>query len=193
MTSAPGPQPSHASSFDGLLAALDPDREAAGRRFEDLRRRLVRFFDWRGALAPDECTDITLDRLATRIADGVEVHALHAYTFAIARLVFLEQARRPDAHAVSLSTVPDDVLAASPTRPNVWGECLDRGLDALGHEQRQLILRYYAHDRRDKIDDRAALARELGITVSALRNRAQRVRDRLEQMVIACVTGSETT
>lgn len=181
------------TAFERLLARLDPDREAAGHRFEELRRRLVRFFDWRGAHAPDECADLTLDRLARKLDEGVTVESLPAYTFAIARLVHLEQARRPDVRAVSLADAPADALAAPAPESTAWPDCLDRALQALDEDQRRLILRYYAHEKGDKVRDHAAFAVELGITVSALRNRAQRVRDRLERAVADCVRAKETT
>ena len=37
-----------------LLDVLDADRDLAGERYEDLRRTLVRFFEWRGAPFPEE-------------------------------------------------------------------------------------------------------------------------------------------
>lgn len=181
------------TGFDRLLAVLDGDRDEAGLKFEALRRRLVRFFDWRGAFAPDECADATLDRLAAKLDAGVAVASINAYTFAIARLVLLEQSRRPDQRAVSLADAPDEALAAPLPAPTTWSDCLDRSLDTLTDDERRLILRYYAHTKRDKIDDRAALAAELGITVSALRNRAQRLRDRLERRVADCVQTHGTT
>ncbi len=181
------------AAFERLLTRLDADRETAGQRFEDLRRRLVRFFDWRGADVPDECADITLDRLAQKLDAGVPVESLHAYTFAIARLVHLEQGRRAETRAVRLSDAPEHVLVTPSTEATPWLDCLERALHDLPGDQRDLILRYYAHDKRDKIRDHAALAAELGITVSALRNRAQRVRDRLERTVANCVKARETT
>lgn len=181
------------AAFERLLTRLDPDRDTAGQKFEDLRRRLVRFFDWRGAAVPDECADVTLDRLALRLDDGVPIESLHAYAFAIARLVHLEQTRRPGGRTVSLDEAPDHALAQPARASTPWQDCLEHGLQALPDEQRQLILRYYAHDKQDKIRDHARLASELGITVSALRNRAQRVRDRLERSVAECVRARETT
>ena len=46
-----------ADIFAKLLARLDPDRERAGERYEDLRRTLTRFFEWRNAPFPEEQTD----------------------------------------------------------------------------------------------------------------------------------------
>jgi len=36
-------------TFARLLHCLDADRELAGEKYEDLRRLLIRFFEWRGA------------------------------------------------------------------------------------------------------------------------------------------------
>ena len=48
-------------AFSRLLAALSPDVEVAGARYEELRRALLRFFEWRGAWDPEARTDETLD------------------------------------------------------------------------------------------------------------------------------------
>ncbi|MCC6992516.1 MAG: hypothetical protein IT181_26165, partial [Acidobacteria bacterium] len=123
------------SGFNRLLRELDADRDEAGKKFEALRRRLERFFDWRGAMAPDECADRTLDRLAAKIGAGVQVESMEAYTFAIARLVFLEQSRRPDARAISLVDAPEEALSAPPVISTEWSDCLERCLQELPAEQ----------------------------------------------------------
>src|SRR5581483_554976 len=44
-------------SFDGLLASLGNDHETAGRKYLEIRRNLVRLFEWRGCATPDEYAD----------------------------------------------------------------------------------------------------------------------------------------
>ena len=41
-------------AFDGLLASLGDDRNAAADRYLEIRRNLVRLFEWRGCATPDE-------------------------------------------------------------------------------------------------------------------------------------------
>ena len=65
--------------------------------------------------------------------------------------------------------------------------CLDDCLGVLPSESRELIMGYYRDDRRSRIDYRKALAERLGLRRDALANRAQRVRDRLERCVTACL------
>lgn len=176
----PGPGP--------LLARLDPDPEIALARFEELRRTIERFFDWRGASAPAECADDVLDRMSRRLAGGEAIESPRAFAYAVARLVWLEQ-QRPARRLVPLDAVPEPAAAAAAAAaadsPRMV--CLDRCLDALPHEARALILRYYSHERREKVADHSALADELGITRQALHNRAQRLRDKLARCLAMCL------
>ena len=77
-----------------LLARLHADAGQAGQEYERLRRALVKFFDWRGALAPDECADETIDRLARKL-DETTVDDVRHYAHGIARMVLLERRRQP--------------------------------------------------------------------------------------------------
>ena len=43
--------------FDRLLDRLGPDRERAGERYEALRFKLIKFFEWRGSPFPEGDTD----------------------------------------------------------------------------------------------------------------------------------------
>jgi hypothetical protein len=73
-----------AVGFARLLARLHPDVGEAGHEYERLRRALVKFFDWRGALSPDECADEALDRLARKL-DETAVDDVRNYALGIAR------------------------------------------------------------------------------------------------------------
>ena len=53
-------------------------------------------------------------------------------------------------------------------------------------QQGTLIVEYYQDERRDRIGRRKALADALGLRREALANRAQRLRDKLEQCVRRC-------
>jgi RNA polymerase sigma factor (sigma-70 family) len=179
--------------FTRLLARLDADPERAGEEYERLRFTLEKFFDWRGAWPPEECADETLDRLARKLEGDVQVQDVRSYAYGIARLVFLEWQRRPA--VVSLADEPRAARLAAP--PPLEDEdddrfqaCFNRCLGELPPESRTLVLEYYMAERRAKIDNRRRLARTFGITESALRNRMQRVRARLERCVQACTNAA---
>jgi hypothetical protein len=68
------------SAFDRMLAELDPDRERAGEKYEQIRQKLMKFFQWRGcsSSAAEEHTDRTIDRVARKVEEGAEPVALLA-------------------------------------------------------------------------------------------------------------------
>lgn len=178
------------AGFARLLARLDPNPDRAAAEYERLRVTLEKFFDWHGAWPPDECADEALDRLAQKLDAGTPIDNLYAYARGIARLVLLEWQRRPAPVSIDRADFAD-VSAAS--RPGYDGEqedallgCFDRCLAALAESTRALVLDYYLDDRRAKIANRRRLAQALGLSEGALRNRVQRVRDRLEICVATC-------
>lgn len=175
-------------AFAKLLAQLDTDPECAGEKYEALRLMLVKFFDWRGAQFPEECADETFNRVARKIEAGEVIRDIASYCHGIARMIFLETLKHPDHKKVSL-----DELASISTPPseaeanNVRQQCFEDCLQELSAESRLLILEYYKDEKRDKIDNRLALADKLGIPLNALRSRAQRVRNKLEACVKQCM------
>lgn len=76
-------------SFDKLLAWLHPDREQAGQRYEDIRRKLIKLFLSRGCNQPEELTDETINRVAQKIDKILEEYVgdPEYYFFAVARRV----------------------------------------------------------------------------------------------------------
>lgn len=177
-----------AGAFAALLTRLGPDAERAGSAYEHLRRALVSFFAWRGATTPDECADETLDRLATRLDEGVAVEDLARFAHGIARLVLLEHWRRPGARGVPVHDLGESRQAtAGAEEDDALRECLNRCLGELAPDSRSLILEYYVADGRHRIETRKRMAQALGVSESALRNRAQRVRDQIEGCVGRCL------
>jgi DNA-directed RNA polymerase specialized sigma24 family protein len=173
-------------SLQRLLAALDADPARASERYEALRLRLMRVFMWERQPDAESLADLAIDRVARRVNEGVEVVDVPAYAHRVAELILLEARRAGqrreaalDAH-VRLSP-PDRSSAAVERRHG----CLEACLARLDPEQRDLILRYYSADGRARIEQRDDLAKAHGIPLGALRNRALRLREKLE----ACITG----
>ena len=180
-----------AQAFAKLLDHLADDRAQAGEKYEELRRILLRFFEWRGGAFPEELTDETLNRVAEKLDAGVEIRNIGAYCHEVGRFVYLESLRSHDKNHVSLDateikvTIPDTTDETSEKELRMT--CLDTCLDTLPSEGRELITEYYRDDSRARIDHRQALAQRLGLRRDALANRAQRLRDKLELCVKKCV------
>ncbi len=161
--------------LDALLRALAPDREAAGRKYEELRRRLINLFAWEQSEAPEDLADEVLNRLARRVSEGTAIPQLDRFAFGIARLIMQEEGRKHRSRQALLRELPPAGGDRGPDWPSL--DAMDRALGGLAPDRRRLIERYYA-------EDRAALARELGISLNALRNRAMRIREELFQCVM---------
>jgi DNA-directed RNA polymerase specialized sigma24 family protein len=171
-------------AFACLLARLDPDPQRAGEQYEILRRALIVFFRGRGCEQCEELSDETLDRVARRLGDGAQIDDPARFAYGVALRVWQESWRRPVVRP--LETVR--ALAAAPVADDGReDECLARCLARLPAQDRSLILGYYAFDKREKIDHRARLARELGLALTGLRTRAHRIRAALESCLRACV------
>jgi DNA-directed RNA polymerase specialized sigma24 family protein len=180
-----------ADAFTKLLNRLDADRERAGEKYEDLRRTLVRFFEWRAAPFPEEQTDETFNRIARKLDEGIEIINVGSYCHEVARLVCLEAFKGHESRRAPLEEINLEARASDTTDEKAEKEqrlsCLDDCLRVLPVESRELITEYYCDEKRGRIDRRKALADRLQLRRDALANRAQRVRDKLEQCVIRCL------
>jgi DNA-directed RNA polymerase specialized sigma24 family protein len=175
-----------AAALASLLGRLGPDAESAGAAYETLRRALVGYFAWRGALTPEECADETLDRLAARVAEGVAVEDVPRFARGVARLVLLEHWRSAEARQVPLAEAVADRAETGASEDRAH-DCLDQCLAELAPGGRELIIEYYVAEGRARIERRKRMAAALGISESALRNRAQRLRDGLERCITGCL------
>jgi DNA-directed RNA polymerase specialized sigma24 family protein len=172
-------------AFGKFLACLDSEPSRAGEKYEALREALVKFLDWRGALFPEEMVDEIFNRVTRKIEEGETIHDMPNYCHGVARLVFLQSLERPGNKRVELEEL-SIVAIPKPDVTDVRQECLNRCLRQLPAENRELIIEYYRKDGRQKIDHRVAMAERLGVPLNALRNRVQRIRDKLEQCIRQC-------
>jgi DNA-directed RNA polymerase specialized sigma24 family protein len=177
-------------AFDGLLGWLDPNRERAGEKYETLRLRLIKIFTCRGCRDAEGLADETIDRVMAKVNDVAGSYSGDPalYFYGVAQKVHLESLRKAEVHQVELAEL-NYGRNQSPELDNDDAEyqCLDRCLENLSSESRDLVIRYYQREKRAKIDHRKQLAQELGIAVNALRIRAHRIRLALQQCVQHCL------
>lgn len=160
----------------------------AADRYLQIRANLTRYFAVRGIASSDTAADEVLDRLARKLANGTEIDVIGTYALGIARMLVLELHKSPEMKALSDS---QDRLPIIKDSSDFEDEnslaCLDRCLDKLSDPNRQLIVAYYSSEKREKIDLRQGLAEKLGVSANALRNRAVRIRRKLEDCVTSCL------
>ena|ERR1700679_3371704 len=168
------------AAFDALLAALSPDRAVAGAEYERIRSRLIRFFSIHQARSPEDLTDTAFNRIARRIAEGEEIRNARQYLSGIGRILLFEdrERRRQEEHVLRM------VANASDARSDEeLADALEACLATLPAGARDLLARYYSADGRKRIALRQQMAEEMGMELNALRNRALRLRERLEECV----------
>lgn len=168
--------------FDEFLATLDSDREAAGRKYEVLRSKLISYFDWRNCPSPEDQADEAITRVIRKIEAGEALRDASTFVFGVARMMLLEISRRMEKERTALrefSLAPPIDTHSVEAQNRI--DCLRECLAALPDKSRTLITEYYADDGAEKIRRRKSLAGRLGLQMNALRIRACRVRDQLEE------------
>jgi DNA-directed RNA polymerase specialized sigma24 family protein len=169
-------------SFDALLLWLDPERDAAGRKYEEIRLRLIKIFVCRGCYEPEDLADETINRVSKKLKEiaGTYSGEPARYFYGVANKVHLEYIRRKP---VPIPPAPHDA-SSSLEREHA---CLERCIQELTTANRMLVLEYYREEKRAKIDHRKNLADQLGIALNALRIRACRIRASLQHCVESCI------
>jgi RNA polymerase sigma factor (sigma-70 family) len=176
-------------AFDKLLQHLGSNREEAGKEYEIMRVKLVRFFEWRGCDAADFRADQTIDRVMRRIDEGQVISNLMGYVYGVAKLVSKEVIREKD-RMESLSddpSSPADSPQTSSEETDRRFACFDQCMATLSSDARELIIKYYQEEKHAKIVGRKQLAEQLGIPLNALRIRVHRIRKTLEECIQNCL------
>jgi len=175
-------------SFESLLHWLDSDRDRAGKRYEDIRCRLIKIFSSRGCVEPDYLADETINRVARRVEEIAKTYegdpAL--YFYGVANKIHLEQLKKQKP-LVRLPVVP----AANDFEQEYV--CLERCIGYLPVDTRDLVLQYYDHEQHAKVVKRQLLAERLGIGLNALRIRAHRARLALRKCIMSCLENKQAS
>jgi RNA polymerase sigma factor (sigma-70 family) len=183
-------------SFDDLLNWLDPDRERAGQLYEEIRSELIKIFGWGRCVDPEGMTDEVFDRVTRKIVDlrktyegnpklfffGVANNMIKEYQKTIPSRVSIEDVDPPAA--------PDETTDSEEESDRMI-ECLQECLTRVRRDKRELLMAYYAKEKQAKINQRAAMARRLGISIETLRVQMYRIRADLEKCIARCLAARE--
>jgi DNA-directed RNA polymerase specialized sigma24 family protein len=175
-------------AFEGLLAALCPDRDAAAGRYLEVHRNLVRLFEWRGCPRPEEYADETMNRCARKIQEGQEIRDVATYAVGVARMLLREMGREKETQSLDQAPEPRALPVPEPESERRM-ECLRRCLAQLSPGNRDLILHYYQGDKGEKIRNRKILSELFSIPANVLRMRALRLRESLHACAEECLQG----
>jgi len=176
------PRELNSEAFEALLRWLAPDREDAGKRYEAIRHRLIRIFACRGCAESDILADEAINRVAQKVGELATTYQGDPafYFYGVANKIHLEQLKKVKPRVTEWHEPKEDDCDAE-------FECLERCMDKLTMSNRDLVLRYYDHDKDAKIEQRRLLAETLNIGLNALRIRAHRIRITLHRCITGCL------
>jgi DNA-directed RNA polymerase specialized sigma24 family protein len=169
-------------SFTKFLFWLDPDPDEAGKRYETIRRKLIKIFVCRGCPYPEDLSDETINRVIRKkeeMANSYEGDPA-LFFYGVANNVYREFLRQKP-------LPPQPITRSEPARPEEELECLDRCMEKILPRSRELVLQYHQEEGQSKIDFRKKMAARLGIPIGALRIRAFRIRATLQECVLQCL------
>lgn len=180
--------------FNKLLAMLDAERENAGAKYESLRARLIRFFDWRNCEDAEELADAVFDRVIRKIAEGEEIQNVNAYAATVAQFIFKEYCRRHNHRHESLDDHPHVQNAAAEQKNDdetdeseiLRRNCFEKCFSQTDAETRKLLIAYHDTDELTMIATRKKLSEAMNINVNTLRIRVCRMKSKLENCVNEC-------
>jgi RNA polymerase sigma factor (sigma-70 family) len=174
--------------FDALLLWLDPNREQAGVKYEEVRHALIKIFAYRRFPDPEYLADLTISRVASKaesLRDHYEGNPA-TYFYAVAHQVHKMELRRPRDNELSSTQIPADASFLDAGEPEAQ-RCLEKCLEALPPQYRDLILAYYSEPKTAKIEARKRLAADLGVSLTNMRIQIHRMKQTLAGCVRKCL------
>lgn len=174
--------------FDTLLTWFNANREEAGRKYEEIRHRLIRIFMSRGCYVAEELADETMTRVCKRVKEIAPTYEGEPalYFYAVANNVFREfTKKKPSVPVTELLEAPETTEPREEIERRY--KCLDRCLEKEKPENRELIMQYYEGEKLAKINQRKRMAALLGLDLNALRIRVCRIRRRLHDCMLICL------
>jgi len=170
---------------DWFLKLIDPDPFEAQRKFEVLRRRLIRFFERRRLAGAEDRTQEVFTRVLKKRPDGLATYLdLIRFCFGVARNVAHEGWQEPI--AIELPSEADGKVDPPDSAPNPEVELMrtERAqlirscLEALPREDLELLESWYLGEKGSHKE----VADRLGKSANALRIRRYRVALRAREM-----------
>lgn len=170
--------------FEKLLAWFDSDRDKAACDYTVIQCRLTKVFAARGCADPETLAQEVLNRVGVRIDTVVKnypdpVRCCLGFVDNVHHEYLREEKKKANATEPP-GRRPTDELEKE-------DRCLERCLNTLGTDERDIFERYFQGEKRVRIDNRKNLASRLRITANALRIRAHHLRKEMHECIVTCI------
>lgn len=186
MSSAPRmDENSERLAFEMLLAKLNSNRDEAGKEYEKLREKIVKFIGWRGCLDPEPIFDEAIRRVSMKLLEGEEIENIRAFVYTASSNIHLESIRQHIHEEKAFAELARrHALRSKESEKQLRQKCYEKCLAALPKEKRDLMLAYY---QKPKPADREQLAQINGVTLNTLHKRAFDIREQLKNCKADCI------
>lgn len=187
-------------AFNAMLEKLDPDRDRAGLKYEEIRRALIRYLRFQGSHIPEDHADEAINIVAERIFENKAFDAANPlpHFLAAARNILRDYWKDRGKRPLSLHDLPSSrepfrnpdeerMRLFEREQSEHQARCLDRCLSELPSQDRELIERYHLELKTENAKRRSEIAGESGRSVTALRVKVHRVRKKLERCCDNCM------
>ena len=167
--------------FDELLSRLErgfPDRDS---RYNHLRQKLFRFFEWRRCPGAWDLADEVMARLVKSVRAGEYVRS-YAFVYQIAQYVYSEYVRAAKREE---SIAHNFVPATNEADPTL--DCKRKCLKDLDRDKRRLLEQYYSGKPTSE-----ELAEMRGTSVANLRLQIHRIKKKLMSCYRKCEGNSDS-
>lgn len=181
-----------------LLNWLGSDLELAEKKYLELRKKLIYYFQSQGCLDAEDCADIVFLRIGQKLLNGTKIETQQHYEYVrgVARFVLMEYWRsrkdfiepldeltkHPSINPITIEQEQHEKL-----KKEQMLKCLACCLEQLPRESYQIFIEYHQDKNSTKIDGRLSLSQRLGIDITTLRNRITRIRSKLEKCINNCL------
>lgn len=178
--------------LETLLTWLDPDRDEAWEKYQEIWERLIKIFTWNRRKDVEDLAGEVVKRVEARVPELMKSFSEEddpaRYFYGVARILMLENSRTEKRFSEfqEESGLGGVTYPVEPDAVDVYelklGH-LDQCLDQLSEKDREIVLEYYQFDSASKLADRKRLAERFGLTMNSLWIRASRLRTRVRKCV----------
>jgi hypothetical protein len=178
--------------LETLLTWLDPDRDEAWEKYQQIWDRLIKIFTWNRCKDVEELAGEVMKRVEPKVPELMERFSEGEdparYFYGVAQMLVRENFRTE----AQFSEFLEESGVGGVTYPVELGEIdvyelklghLDSCLDQLSEADGEIVLEYYQFESRNKLADRKRLAQRLGLTMNALWIKASRLRAKIHECV----------
>jgi len=174
-------------NFNDLLDWFSLNREEAGKKYEEIRNGLIRFFYFKGCSDAEDLADEAINRVALKLPTldlAGNVKPINVF-YGFASKIYLEYVSR-----IKNQEVEFDGDFHSPNKTlepeNKYQKCLEKCLTELSDEDGDLIVEYYCLEKAEKIEHRRKLAEKLQMNIGTIHIKIHRLRKILRQCIEKC-------